>query len=44
MKKENSNIFIISFVATILDIDEEFYDLIRTKIKNRYDMYVLVNF
>jgi hypothetical protein len=44
MKKENSNIFIISFVATILDIDEEFYDLIRTKIKNRYDMYVLINF
>jgi hypothetical protein len=44
MKKENSNIFIVSFVATVLDIDEELYDLIKTKIQNRYDMYVAVNF
>lgn len=44
MKKENSNIFIVSFVATVLDIDETLYELIKSRIQNRYDMYVLVSF
>jgi len=44
MRKENSNIFIVSFVATVLDVNEDLYDLLKAKIKNRYDMYVATNF
>lgn len=44
LREENSNIFIVSFVSTVLDIDEELYDLLKNKIQNRYDMYVAVNF
>lgn len=43
LKKENSNIFIASYVATILDIDEHLYQILLNKVENRYDMYVLVN-
>lgn len=44
MKKEGSNIFIVSYVATVLEIDENLYGLLASKIQNRYDMYVVVNF
>lgn len=44
LKDEDSNIFITSYVASILDIDDDLYKILLSKIQNRYDMYVLINF
>lgn len=44
LKREDSNIFITSYVASVLGVDESMYELLKEKVKNRFDMYVLVNF
>lgn len=44
LKKEDSNIFIVSFVAYVYGLNEEIYRLLSSKIRNRYDLYIAVNF